>query len=161
MKKIFSIALVLAAVALPAMLTSCSNDDDIPNVSFNLAVAGGELDQNTGTIYIVQGDTLNIESLSVTNLDSDKAAAVTDAQYFWDYNFLGGTPIAPYKFTIVTNDNTPLGDHVLSIKANVVAVDKAPAVAVVDYPVVVVADSTQLPTTNLTTSMTSKALVQK
>ena len=157
MKKIYSIALAL--LALPLALTSCSNNDnDLPNVAFNMNVSGAVMDDNT--IYIVRGDTLNIESLNVTNLDSDKVAMVTDAQYFWDYNYIGGTPFAPYNFNIVVGDSTALGDHLLTVRAEVIAVDKTPAFAIVDYPVVVVADSTQMPTNPLAASTVQTALKQ-
>ena len=156
MKKIYSFALAL--LALPFILSSCSNDNELPNVAFNMAVSGGVMDNNT--IYIVRGDTLNIESLNVTNLDSDKAAAVTDAQYYWDYNFIGANPFAPYNFSIDVGDSTAVGDHMLTVRAGVIAVDKTPAFAIVDYPVVVVADSTQMPANPLTTSTIQTSLKQ-
>lgn len=156
MKKIFYLALL--ATVLPFALSSCSdNGDDIPDVAFNMEVGGGAV-MNNNTIYVAQGDTLAIESLGVTNLESDKAAAVTYANYYWDYNLLGVTRILPYSFDILISKDAPVGEHVLTVEAGVVAVDKAPAVAVVNYQVQVVADSTQLPSqpdSNIATMITT------
>lgn len=155
MKKL--LYLIALAVAIPFALTSCSDDGkDLPDVDFSINIAGGVMDQNSGTIYAVQGDTLKIESLTVTNVETDKPAALTGAEYYWDYNFLGGSPFAPFSFKIYISDETSLGDHVLSIRTGVLAVDKEPAVGIVSYPVVVVADSTQLPQVEPAPVLTSR-----
>lgn len=154
MKKI--IYLALALVALPFALTSCSDDDDLPNVDYNIAISGGVMNQTDNTIYVVRGDTLVIDALTVTNLDSNKAAAITGADYYWDYTWLGASTLPPYGFSIKVTDATPLGNHLLQIKTGVVAVDKEPAIGIVAYDVKVVADSTELPST-----ATSKAITVK
>lgn len=143
MKKFLSLAIIL--LALPFAFTSCSDKDDLPNVDYTISIAGGVMDQATGTIYVVQGDTLEIESLSVTNLDSNKEAAITGAEYYWDYNFIGNSPLPPYGFDIVVSDGVSLGEHLLTIRTGVVAVDKEPAVGIVNYTVQVVESEDQLP----------------
>lgn len=148
-----------ATLLLPLFFVSCSNDNDLPNVNYNIQLGGGaKLNPDDGTIYVMQGDTLAIKSLAVTNNESGKSAAITDAQYYWDYNYIGGNPFAPYNFNIYITDETPVGGHNLTIQCSVVAVDKTPAVGVIDYPVVVVADSTQMPTTQLTSISTTVPL---
>ena len=57
------IYLAIALIALPFALTSCSDDDDLPNVDYTIEIAGGVMDQTDNQIYVVQGDTLTIESL--------------------------------------------------------------------------------------------------
>lgn len=141
MKKILSLALLVAA--LPFAMVSCSDDDNLPKVDYDISFSGATLDN--GTLYVVQGDTLKVNSITVKNQDSDKNAGLTNAEYFWDYYFVGNSPLPPFNFSIATNQDTPLGEHALTIRMGVVAVDKEPAVGVVDYPVMVVADSTQLP----------------
>lgn len=157
MKKFFPI--LAAVLALPFVAVSCSDDDgNLPNVDYNISLDGGAvLDQDNGTIYVVRGDTLGIASLSVTNVDSDKAAAITSAEYFWDYNFIGASAFAPYSFDICIGDSTAVGEHLLTIRTGVIAVDKEPAIGIVNYPVMVVADSTQMPTTSVATKVTSRA----
>lgn len=152
-KKFLPLALLL--LALPFVLSSCSNDDDLPNVDYTLQFSGGVLDQQTGFIYVVRGETLEIESLSVRNLDSNKNAAITGAEYFWDYQFLGSSPMPPYGFNITIGDETALGEHQLTIRTGVVAVDKEPAVGIVNYTVVVVEDESDLPVTAVSRSVTT------
>ncbi len=141
------IYLAIALIALPFALTSCSDDDDLPNVDYTIAISGGVMDQTDNVIYVVQGDTLNIESLGVKNLDSNKVAAITGADYYWDYTWLGASTLPPYGFSIAVTDATPVGKHLLQIKTGVVAVDKEPAIGIVAYEVNVVADAADLPNT--------------
>lgn len=143
MKKFFLFALVLSGLAFVA--TSCDDDDDLPNVDFSVSISGAE--NIDGTIYVVQGDTLSIDSLGVTNVGSNKPAAITGAEYYWDYAWIGTSAIQPYGFNIVTTPATRLGNHLLQIKTGVVAVDKAPGVAILAYNVNVVADSSEIPAT--------------
>lgn len=145
MKKFFTAAIILAA--MPIMFTSCSNDNDLPDVNYSIEISGGVVDENSGTIYVVQGDTLNVESLSVTNVETGKVAVLAGAEYYWDYNFLGGSPFPPYGFKIYVSDETTVGDHDLTIRTSVLAEGKEPAIGIINYPVMVVSSSEDLPTT--------------
>ncbi len=152
-KKLLPLALLL--MALPFVLSSCTNDDDLPNIDYSLQLSGGVYDQTNGYIYVVRGETLEIESISVRNLDSNKNAAITGAEYFWDYNFLGNSPMPPYGFNITISDQTALGEHQLTIRTGVVAVDKEPAVGIVNYTVVVVESEDDLPASAVSRSFTT------
>lgn len=145
MKKI--IYLTLALIALPFVMTSCSDDDDLPNVDYKIEVSGGYIDPTDNVIYIEKGNTLTIESLSVVNLDSDKPALINNALYYWDYIFLGEVRLQPFTFSIDVDDDTPVGDHLLSIKTQVLAVDKELGVGVVNYTVRVVDSPDDIPST--------------
>lgn len=143
MKKILNLAILL--LALPLCLVSCNNDDDLPNVEYNVTFTGGVMDESTNTIYIVAGETLSIDAITVTNNEAYKSALITGAEYYWDYAPVGRNLVAPFGFTLEITPDTPLGEHLLSIRTSVVAVDKAPAIGIVTYNVVVVADSADLP----------------
>jgi hypothetical protein len=67
------------------------------------------------------------------------------ATYYWDAFRLGTAVVQPYKFQIVTNDSTPVGQHLLQIETPILADDKSAAIGVVSYAVEVVADSTEIP----------------
>lgn len=153
MKKI--LPLVILLVALPFAISSCSDDNDLPNVDYSISFSGATLDSATGTLYVTQGDTLNVESITVSNLESDKTAAVTGAQYYWDYNLIGNSPLPPFGYKIYVSDLTPVGEHQLTIRVGVVAVDKSPAIGIVNYPVKVVA----APSDPTTTPVASTAVV--
>lgn len=160
MKKILS--LLLLALPLTFALSSCSDEDDMPNVDMSLNISGGTMVDNT--IYLVQGDTLVINGINVTNNEAGKAAAVTAATYFWDYTRLGTAMLPPYGFKIITTkavDNlpgTPLGRHLLEIECPLIAVDKEVATAIMAYTVQVVENADDIPAGGQTTINTTPAL---
>lgn len=142
MKKVFFYTLLLAALPLIGF-TSCSDDDDLPDVDFTVEISDAvKID---GTIYVVQGETLTINSIEVKNNESNKSAIITAATYFWDGYRLGTVAVPPFGFEFVTDESTPLGRHEIAIDCPVYAVDKSPAVASLFYPVEVVADASDIP----------------
>ena len=145
----FKKILLALAVAVPAVaFTSCNDDDDLPNVDFNVAVSGGTVVD--GTIYTVAGDTLSIDGIKVVN-NENKNAIITYASYYWDYRFIGTNPVEPFGYEIYISNETEPGKHLLEIYTPVYAVDKEPAFAVLAYPVVVVENATELPDNGVST----------
>lgn len=138
-----SLALIVGAAVFG--FTSCSDEDSLPNVDYDIAFSGATLDPATGTLYVVQGDTLTIDSIGIRNLESNKNAAITGADYYWDYRFIGPSPFEPFGFRIPISENVATGAHNLTIQMGVVAVDKEPAIGIADYTVMVVPDSTDIP----------------
>lgn len=146
----FSFMALIAALLMLLPLTACHDDgDDLPNVDFDLTIAGAVY--SDGTIYVVQGETLEIEAITVTNLEQGKGAAITAATYYWDGYCLGSNIQPPFGFEILTDKETPLGKHTLEITSPLLAEDKSIATAVLVYPVVVVATAEDLPDTGTTT----------
>lgn len=145
MKKI----LMLLMAVLPLALASCSDKNDLPDVDFEVQISGGVY--SDGSLYVVQGQTLTIDAINVTNREAGKAAAITSAAYYWDGYYLGTNLMPPYGFEIETTAETPLGRHLLEITAPLIAVDKEVATSVLVYDVYVVADATDLPTEGTTT----------
>lgn len=147
MKKFLS--LLLIAIPLSFAVTSCNDDNDLPNVDMSIAISGGQRVDNV--IYVVQGDTLQIDSIGVTNNEPGKAAAITAATYYWDYQRLGTSLLPPYGFAVVTTaptantPGTPLGKHLLEITCPLLAVDKEVATCVLAYTVQVVASPDDIP----------------
>lgn len=140
MKKLLYL-LILAL--LPVALASCSDDDDLPQVDFTLNIQGGSYAD--GAIYVVQGQNLTIESITVTNMESNKGAMITSASYYWDGYYLGAAIQPPYGFEIETTDQTPLGRHTLEIVSPLYAVDKEIATSVLVYTVQVVSSEDEIP----------------
>lgn len=124
---------------------ACSNDDDddLPNVDFHFEISGAT--RSEGVIYVVQGSTFEITSLTVTNNEAGKGAGITSASYYWDNFFLGTTVQPPYAFEFITNEDTPLGRHQIQVSCPVFAVDKELANAIVTLNVEVVAAEEDLP----------------
>lgn len=148
MKKLLLFSFI--AAVLPLALVSCSDDNSLPDVDYSIAISGGSVDENTGTIYVAQGDTLTVESISVINNEANKNAAITGAEYYWDYNFIGASPLPPYGFKVYVSDETPVGAHELTIRMGVAAVDKEPAIGIVNYNVEVVPAQDETPSTPVT-----------
>ena len=135
---------ILLFAVLPVLgLSACSDDgDDLPDVDFSLNISGGVMVD--GTIYVVQGDTLVINSVNVVNNEPDKSAIITAATYYWDAFRMGTSAVPPYGFSFATSENTSLGKHEITIECPVYAVDKSPAIANVFYVVQVAVSYTHL-----------------
>ena len=146
MKKYTSILLSALAVAVSAGFASCDDDDDLPDVSMSITIEGGVFDTD-GDIYVVQGDELNVLSVNIVNNIEGQDAAITYANYYWDYRLVASNMVPPFGCDGLTDINTPVGEHELEITTNVVAVDKELAVAELDYDVIVVPDASMIPPT--------------
>ncbi|MCD8387597.1 MAG: hypothetical protein LUD17_12015 [Bacteroidales bacterium] len=141
MKKMFY--LLIAALPIMAIaFASCSNDDDLPNVDISLDVSEGTVVDDT--IYVVQGDSLVISGITVTNNEEGKAATVTNVNYYWDGYFMGPSIFSPFGFAIST-ENVSVGIHTIGVTCTVLAVDKSIATAALSFPVRVVESTTDLP----------------
>lgn len=140
MKKLFFFLLA----ALPLMFTACSDDDDLPDVDFTIAVDGGVYAD--GAFYVVQGETFTIKSITVTNKESGKSAMITSATYYWDGYYLGASLQSPYGFEIEITESTPVGHHTLEIVSPLLAEGKSIANALIVYDIQVVATADDIPT---------------
>ena len=133
--------LYLFLCSLPLLFaTACSDDDDAPDVSINLEISGGVV--SNGTIYGVADSTLTVDAIEVVNHDG-KTATLANVFYFWDGIPMGPSPAYPYGYEM-TLPEAP-GDHVLSIEANLLVVDKPIYNTLLRYRVTVVESEEQLP----------------
>jgi len=140
MKRLF----YLLICALPLLtVTSCDDDNDMPDVDFIIDIADAVY--KDGNIYVVAGETLDITSIQVVNKEQGRNALISYADYYWDYLRIAQSIVPPFGAEIYINPETPTGKHLLEIYAPVYAEDKTPAYAVLNYPVIVVADAADLP----------------
>ena len=139
MKKFLYLLLVLPFLGL---ISSCSDDKDLPNVTLQLDYKGGTLQDNV--LYVVQGQTLQITALRAIPAEGTKNATITSAAYFWNGLPLGRTSIMPFAIDINTTD-MELGNYTLTVDANVLQVDKEAGFAIAQFPIVIVADEGQEP----------------
>ncbi|MDE6491370.1 MAG: hypothetical protein K2L49_09460 [Muribaculaceae bacterium] len=129
-------------MALPmALFVACDNDDQLPEVSMTVDMSGGL--KSDGIIYMVQGDTLSVDSIGVESL-TGKPATLGATTYYWDTFRVGTLVVAPYSIQFDTGD-MPLGNHLLEIETGIYQVDKTPAYAVMGYKVNIVKDPTDIP----------------
>lgn len=126
MKKIFYLLLVL-----PLIMVSCKDDDELPDVKFNVEISGGK--NVNGVIYVVKGDTLTVEKVEIASHNS-KGAAMGEVSYFWDGMFLLTNPFPPYKINIAT-DEMILPNHILEFNCPLYVEDSPILTAYFRYPV--------------------------
>lgn len=149
MKKLYYFLLL----ALPVMMfASCDDDNSLPSVDVSIQIDGGVGVNNE--IYVVQGDTLSVESINVVNKEHGKNAIITSATYSWDYAFVGVSVTPPYGAEFVT-ENMPIGEHLLQIECPVYAVDKSPAMMYMAYKVKVVESVDDIPAGDQVTQFTT------
>ncbi|MCM1068163.1 MAG: hypothetical protein NC418_11380 [Muribaculaceae bacterium] len=138
--------LTMMLMALPLLgLTACHDDDDVPDVDFNIAIENAV--RADGYLYVVQGETMEVASIEVKNNDAGKPAMITAANYYWDYRYIGSSIEPPYGMEIEISETTPTGEHLLEIECPLFAEDKAAATAIVSFNVKVVSDQSELPDT--------------
>ena len=95
MKRLFYLLFIL-----PLILVSCDDDNELPDVKFNVEISGGK--NVNGIIYVVKGDTLTVEKVEILSHNT-KGAAMGEVSYFWDGLFLLTNPFPPYKINIATD----------------------------------------------------------
>lgn len=150
MKKIFYF---LLAVLPLCFMASCDDDNNLPDVDVSITIDGGV--RVDGMIYVVQGDTLSVESINVINREQGKNAVITSATYSWDYLYAGISPVAPFGASFAT-DNMQLGKHLLQIECPLFAVDKSPANLYMAYKVDIVASADDIPQGEASTVFTDR-----
>ncbi len=155
MKKIlFSLLMALPVI----FLASCDNDDDLPDVAFNIEYSGGTISDNQ--LYVVQGDTLRVDSVWVTPQNNSKNAAILSVNYRLDGWLIASVPFQPFKCTIPTASLEP-GTYVLGIQAPVIQVDKTPATAFTSRTVTIVTDASQIPATGRSVDIVKPDMANK
>lgn len=138
MKKLYYLLMALPLL----MLSACDDENDLPDVDVLVNIEGAT--RVNDILYVVQGDVLDISSITIED-HTKKGAVIGSATYYWDYYNLGGTIVQPYGMEIPTS-GLPLGNHLLQIEMSIYAVDYPPCIGFVSYKVVIVKSSDDIPT---------------
>lgn len=153
MKKIFYY--LLLALPLGFMVTSCDDDDDkVPNVSVQATISGGVFED--GEIYVVQGDELVIDGLTLVN-NTNKDGTLGAVTYYWDHYLIGTNITQPYTLTIETADQ-PVGRHLIQAQMPIYVVDYPICWGYIQYYVHIVEDASELPGNGEVSGETSKVI---
>lgn len=151
MKRTF---LYLLLLILPAMaFVSCSDDDDLPKVEFSVDFGNQVSD---GTVYVVAGDTLTVNAVTVKNLESDKAVGLTPVTYYINGFPEAVAPVAPFAVKFPISKTATPGRYLLTLETQVLMVDKSPAFAVISYYVKVVESADDIPSEAVPTALVAK-----
>lgn len=137
-KNIFKL---LALLTIPTLFISCSDKNDIPDVDITITI--NNVVDYQGKLYIIQGDTLDINSIDIKG-NEGKNAIITEATYAWDYHPLGTNIVPPYGLRILTN-NAATGAHLITISFTIVQKNKPVSYAGLNYDVIIVPDAASLP----------------
>lgn len=147
---------LLLALPMMGLITSCDDNDDLPPVDITVDIDGATRVGNV--LYVVQGDTINVESISMVD-NTAKGAVIGSAVYYWDYYRVGGTIEKPYGMSFSTNGVAD-GMHLLQMRISIYAVDYSPCIGYVSYNVAVVPSIDDIPTNgDIETNPTLKAAV--
>lgn len=156
MKKLLSMLFVLPLIAL---MVSCDDDDkNIPDVSLSIDYSGATL--NDGVLYVVQGDTLSIDSLIITPAPGTGKAIFGNVTYSVDGIPFYRVGISPWDVSIIT-DNMSLGTHTLGVSAQIFQVDKSVGFGIFTYKFEVVASPDDQPDDTGSGSDTPQAMISE
>lgn len=140
MKKLLHLLFLLPIV----LLASCSNDDDLAKVDLTLTLSGVTQTEANGAFYVVSGDNITIEGVSVKPVGGTKEAAIANVMYYFGGVPLIGNPANPFLGTFSTEGLVP-GTYSLSLTADVFQVDKSITQVATNYTVVIVDSVEDLP----------------
>lgn len=140
MKKILSL---LFALPLIFAMTACDDDDDLPEVTLNVTYSNASMVDNM--LYVVQGDTLTIDSVGVApSQPNGKNTRLLAVAYRFNGWLVANVPFPPFSAKIVT-DNLEAGDYSLGIECPVVQVGKQPATIYAVKKVRIVENAADIP----------------
>lgn len=151
MKTLYRLFLLLAVLLPSVAFTSCDDENSFPDVDFSVTFDNAVY--SNGILYVVEGEQFDITSIDVTNREAGKNAAITAANYYWDFEYIGSSVRPPYNFSIKLSPGTTAGRHNLQIECPVIAADKTPATATVVLDVLVVPSSNDMPNVDTENSL--------
>ena len=133
MKKLLLSLMML--LPLVAGFTSCSDDDDLPEVDFEVAISGGSQNADDNKIYVAQGTPLVVESITAVPRNGKRTTLGLTTYY------INGIPqfqtvTAPFGAEFDTS-LLEVGEYAFQIKTSVYQIDKSAAFALLSYELVV------------------------
>lgn len=142
MKKLFYL---LLALPFAMMVSSCTNDNDLPNVDVTVAFDNAAVEN--GTVYAVEDSVLQITGITTKAVDSNKNSALVNILFYWNNIPAPGLTFGSYPLEI-NLAQVPLvkdGANKLSLNGKLLEVDKSMANFYLNIPVVVVDSVQNLP----------------
>ncbi len=107
------------------MVTSCSNDKDLPNVDITMSFDNAVV--KDGTVYVVQDSVFSITGLSTKSVDSNKPSAIVNVRYFWNGMPAPGLTWSdlPMNIDMAQMLQPESGNNILGLDATLLEVDKS------------------------------------
>lgn len=142
MKKLLYLLLV---IPFAMMISSCSDDNDLPNVNITMSFDNAAV--KDGTVYVLADDAFSITGLSTKAVDSNQQSAIVNVKYFWNGIPAPGLTWSSFPMDI-NMEEMPLvekGDNVLGLQATLLETDKSMAYTAINVPIVAVENEEALP----------------
>ncbi len=142
MKKLLYLLLV---IPFAMMVTSCSNDNDLPNVDISMSFDNAVV--KDGTVYVVQDSVFSITGLSTKAVDSNQQSAIVNVRYFWNgypAPELTWSPL-PMEIDMAKMPQPESGNNILGIDATLLETDKSISYCTLAIPIKAVDNVEDLP----------------
>lgn len=136
---------LLLALPLAFLATSCSDDDNLPDVNVTFTFDNAAV--KDGVVYVNEADTLLITNIETKAVNSDKAATIANVRYFWNYIPAPGLTWSnlPIEIPMAKMPLVENGYNVLGMDATILEVDKSIAYSYFRIPIAAVAEGESFP----------------
>lgn len=142
MKKLLYLLLV---IPFAMMVTSCTNDDDLPNVDISMSFDNAVV--KDGTVYVVQDSVFSITSLTTKSVDSNQQSAIVNVRYFWNGIPAPGLTWSnfPMEINMANMPQPESGNNILGLDATLLETDKSMSYCTLRIPIKAVEKVEDLP----------------
>lgn len=140
MKKLM---LLLFSFPMLVFMTSCSDDDNLPNVDIDIHFENGIVADSE--VYVVKPNTLYITGISVKAVNPNHNAMVAGLVTYHVDGFYPGFVASPYEKVAIDTEELPVGTHILSAEMNIAEEECELARAFVAVKFKVVEDESEIP----------------
>ncbi len=122
------------------MISSCSDDKDLPNVDITISFDNAVVDD--GIVYAVQDDAFSITGITTKSVDSSNQSAIANVRYFWNGLPAPGLTFGQYPLEINVDE---AGNNILGLDATLLETDKSLSYCSLRVPIKVVESADDLP----------------
>lgn len=142
MKKLLYLLLV---IPFAMMVSSCSDDNDLPNVDVTMSFDNAVV--KDGTVYVIQDSVFSITGLTTKSVDSNKQSAIVNVRYFWNGIPAPGLTWSnfPMEIDMAQMPQPESGNNILGLDATLLETDKSISYCSIRIPIKAVEDEAALP----------------
>ena len=142
MKKLLYLLLV---IPFAMMVSSCSNDNDLPNVNVTMSFDNAAV--SDGAVYVLQDSPFSITGITTKAVDSNQQSAIVNVKYFWNGIPAPGLTWSslPMEIDMAQMPQVEKGANILVLQATLLETDKSMAYTTINVPIVAVENEEALP----------------
>ena len=142
MKKLLYLLLV---IPFAMMFSSCSNDDDLPNVDITMSFDNAAV--KDGAVYVIQDSVFSITGITTKAVNSNQQSAIANVRYFWNGIPAPGLTWSdlPAEIDMAQMPQPENGENILGLRATLLETDKSIAFTALNVPIIAVENEESLP----------------